>query len=273
MTHAWLPRAMCDVGCVRVEPVGAWRRMVRVLRATVRTLLVVILLPAIPLLAIPQPGRTRAVQLYCRLVLRCMGVRIAKLGGPIRNVPGVLIVSPHMSWIDAMVIYVLVPSTFVAKAELISWPGLGFVARVMNVIPIERTKLRRLPDVVEAVAARLRSGQSVVTFPEGTTWCGLAHGPFRPAFFQAAIDAGRPVQPLRLSYHRCDGRPSTAPAFVGDDTLGRSFARIVSAPTIRAHVHVEALQLPGDHRRDLAQRCQEAVRGTLDLRREHALAA
>ena len=37
--------------------------------------------------------------------------------------------------------------------------------------------------------------------------------------FQAAIDAGRPVQPLRLSYHHRDGSPSTVPAFIGDDTL------------------------------------------------------
>ena len=89
----------------------------------------------------------------------------------------------------------------------------------MKVIPIERDNLRRLPDVVGAVADRLRAGQTVVAFPEGTTWCGLGYGPFRPAMFQAAIDAGRPVQPLRLTYHHRDGSPSTVAAFIGDDTL------------------------------------------------------
>ncbi len=69
----------------------------------------------------------------------------------------------------------------------------------MKVIPIERASLRRLPDVVETVASRLRAGHTVVAFPEGTTWCGLAYGQFRPAMFQAAVDAGRPVQPLRLT--------------------------------------------------------------------------
>ena len=44
----------------------------------------------------------------------------------------------------------------------------------MKVIPIERASLRRLPEVVDAVADRLRAGQTVVAFPEGTTWCGLA---------------------------------------------------------------------------------------------------
>ena len=61
--------------------------------------------------------------------------------------------------------------------------------------------------MVCAVADRLRAGQTVVAFPEGTTWCGLAYGPFRPAMFQAAVDAGRPVQPLRLTYHHRDGQP------------------------------------------------------------------
>jgi 1-acyl-sn-glycerol-3-phosphate acyltransferase len=273
MTHAWLPRASCDDNCVRLEPVGGLGSTVRVVRATIRTVLVVALLPAIPLLAIPHPGQVRAIRLYCRILLLAMGIRVTKSGDPIRNVPGVLVVSPHMSWVDALVIYALMSGTFVAKAELIRWPGLGVIARVMNVIPIDRTELRRLPDVVGTVAARLRSGQTVVAFPEGTTWCGLAHGPFRPAMFQAAIDAGRPVQPLRLGYHYRDGRPSTAPAFVGSDTLARSFLRVVASRPTVAHVHVEALQLPGQHRRDLALRCQEAVRGPAGAHPEHALAA
>ena len=53
--------------------------------------------------------------------------------------------------------------------------AIGLVARIMKVIPIERASLRRLPGVVDAVARRLRAGQTVVAFPEGTTWCGW-HG-------------------------------------------------------------------------------------------------
>ena len=106
----------------------------------------------------------------------------------------------------------------------------------MKVIPIERTSLRRLPDVVAMVATRLRAGQTVVAFPEGTTWCGLAYGPFRPAMFQAAVDAGRPVQPLRLNYHHRDGSPSTVAAFVGDDTLIASIRRLVTARRTIVHV-------------------------------------
>ena len=116
--------------------------------------------------------------------------------------------------------------------------------------------------MVHAVAERLRAGRTVVAFPEGTTWCGLAYGPFRPAMFQAAIDAGRPVQPLRLSYHHRDGRASTAAAYIGDDSLLTSIRRLVTAQRTVVHVRVESLQLPGEDRRDLAARCEAAVRGT-----------
>ena len=47
--------------------------------------------------------------------------------------------------------------------------------------------------------------------------------------FQAAVDAGRPVQPLRLTYHHRDGTPSTVAAFIGDDTLMASIRRLVTA--------------------------------------------
>jgi hypothetical protein len=77
--------------------------------------------------------------------------------------------------------------------------------------------------------------------------------------FQAAIDAARPVQPLRLTYHHVDGSVSTAPAFVGDDTLFRSICRLLTVRRTVARVHVESLQLPGTNRRDLARRCQSAV--------------
>jgi 1-acyl-sn-glycerol-3-phosphate acyltransferase len=136
------------------------------------------------------------------------------------------------------------------------------MALIIKVIPIDRASLRQLPGVVDAVAARLSAGQTVVAFPEGTTWCGLASGPFYPAMFQAAVDTGRPVQPLRLRYHHRDGSVSTVPAYIGDDTLLRSIGRLMVARRTVARVYVESLQLPGVDRRELAQRCQAAIRTT-----------
>ncbi|OBI21581.1 lysophospholipase [Mycobacterium sp. E2327] len=251
--HAWLPRATCDSSCVRVGPASSQWRVV--LRVTLRVMLALVLAAVVPLALVPLPGQMRVQRFCCRVLLRCFGVRISVSGSPIRNLRGVLVVSPHMSWLDVFAIGSVLPGSFVARADLFG----ELAVRLLKIIPIERANLRRLPWVVETAARRLRAGQTVVAFPEGTTWCGVACGSFYPAMFQAAIDAGRPVQPLRLSYHHVDGGVSTAPAFVGDDTLWRSMCRLLAVRRTLAHVHVESLQLPGTDRRALARRCESAV--------------
>ncbi|OBJ25699.1 lysophospholipase [Mycobacterium colombiense] len=267
--HSWLPRASCDAGCVGAGDVVASRPLRSALRVTLRLTLALLLAPGLPLLAVPLPGRTRVQRIYCRLVLRCLGVRITVTGNPIRNLSGVLVVSPHMSWLDVFAIGSVLPGSFVARADMFTGPATGIVAHFLKIIPIERSSLRRLPGVVDAVARRLRAGQTVVAFPEGTTWCGRDRGAFYPAMFQAAIDAGRPVQPLRLTYHHVDGSPSTVPAFVGDETLLSSIRRLLVVPRTLARVHVESLQLPGTDRRALAGRCQSAVGAGTDRRAGH----
>jgi 1-acyl-sn-glycerol-3-phosphate acyltransferase len=266
--HAWLPRASCDVACLRAGGSEASRRLIVALRVTVRVSLALLLAPALLLVAIPLPGRSRAKHIYCRMMLWCLGVRVTVSGGPIRNLPGMLVVSDHMSWLDIVTIAAVLPTTrwraapasFVGRADVAANLVVRMMACIIKVIPIERASLRQLPAVVDAVAARLRAGQTVVVFPEGTTWCGLASGPFYPAMFQAAVDTGRPVQPLRLRYYHRDGRVSTVPAYIGDDTLLRSIGRLLVARRTVARVYVESLQLPGDDRRELARRCQAAIR-------------
>lgn len=267
--HPWLPRASCDAACVGAGDVVAPRRPRATLRVMLRLTLALLLAPGLPLLAVPLPGRTRVQRIYCRLVLRCLGVRITVTGNPIRNLSGVLVVSPHMSWLDVFAIGSVLPGSFVARADMFTGRATGVVARILKIIPIERSSLRRLPGVVDAVARRLRAGQTVVAFPEGTTWCGRDRGAFYPAMFQAAIDAGRPVQPVRLTYHHVDGSLSTVPAFVGDETLLSSIRRLLVVPRTLARVHVESLQLPGTDRRALAGRCQSAVGAGTSRRAGH----
>jgi 1-acyl-sn-glycerol-3-phosphate acyltransferase len=274
--HAWLPRATCDTDCLRVGGYQATRRLIVALRVARRIGLLLLLAPALPLLAGVIPGWSKSRKIYCRMLLWCLGVKTAVAGGPIRNLPGVLVVSDHMSWLDILTIGAALPSSrwrasplsFVARADVAGNAAVQMMARIVKVIPIERARLRQLPEVVATVAARLYAGHTVVAFPEGTTWCGLTgrthqgSGPFYPAMFQAAIDTGRPVQPLRLRYQHRDGQVSTVPAYIGDDTLLRSIGRLMVARRTVARIYVESLQLPGNDRRELARRCQAAIRVT-----------
>ena len=46
--HAWLPKASCDASCIRVDSVHISRPFVVVLRTTVRLIMTMLLLPALP---------------------------------------------------------------------------------------------------------------------------------------------------------------------------------------------------------------------------------
>jgi 1-acyl-sn-glycerol-3-phosphate acyltransferase len=281
--HAWLPRATCDTACIRAGGYDATRRAIVALRVARRLTLLALLAPALPLLAGVIPGWSKSRKIYCRLLLWCLGVKVDVSGGPIRNLPGVLVVSDHMSWLDILTIGATLPSSrwkaaplsFVARADVAATGAVKMMARIVKVIPIERARLRQLPEVVATVAARLYAGHTVVAFPEGTTWCGLSghshqgSGPFYPAMFQAAVDTGRPVQPLRLRYQHPDGSVSTVPAYIGDDTLLASIRRLMVARRTVARIYVESLQLPGEDRRELARRCQAAIRMTSTPRPDH----
>lgn len=255
--HAWLPVTSCTADCLRRgrsgRPVAEFVRVARRITATA------LVLSTLPMLLLPLPGRLAIQRRYCRAVLSCLGIRFTLSGDPIRNLRGMLVVSNHVSWVDVFAIGAVLPGSFVARADLTGWPVVGLAARLASVIPIDRRNLRQLPAVIEAVSRRLRDGRTVVVFPEGTTYCGPDHGRFRPALFQAAIDSGRPVVPVRLTYRDRDGHRSTAPAFFGDHSLWDSVLRIAREPRTTVEVHVRPLRLPTTDRGRLAAALSEAA--------------
>lgn len=259
--HAWLPRTSCGDLCIASGLGAAGHRALRILRAVRRITVAAIVLVVLPALAIPMPGHRYVKRSYCRMLLRSLGVRIAMSGGPVRNLRGMLVVSNHVSWTDAFAIGALLPGSFVARADLVDWPAVGWIARLAKVIPIERRHLRALPDVVSTAAGHLRDGRTVIAFPEGTTFCGRDFGRFRPALFQSAVDAARPVQPLSLRYRHCGGDHSTVTAFLGEDSLWESVKRIACARSVIVEIDVLPLELPGSERGELAARCEAAVNG------------
>lgn len=214
----------------------------------------------VPLMrALPAASRARCHRRLARTALRGIGIRMESESVP-RVPDGTLVVAGHVSWLDVLVLAAVVPGRFVARADLVTWPLLGAIARRVRVIPIDRDRLRALPATVATVGDRLAAGETVIAFPEGTTWCGRAFGRFRPALFQSAIDAGRPVLPLSVDYLDVAGGDSTVPAFVGTDTIVASMRRVVRCRGLRVRVTAGELQLPGGDRRELARRCEAQVR-------------
>lgn len=261
--HAWMPSSPCGSRCLPPKAPGASAVVV-----AIRWFLVASALMTAPLLTagcvMPQTWRTGLQRRYAAMLLRCVGLRLEVVDhrGKRRHEGGILVVAGHVSWTDVLVLSALHPASFVARADLLDWPILGSLARRMRIVPIDRHDLRALPGTVAATATRLRDGERVAAFPEGTTWCGRAYGGFRPALFQAAIDAECPVQPVSLRYTMRGGELTTGPCFVGEETIGGSIRRIIRHKGVVAEVRLAPIEYPGESRRDLAARCERAVRGS-----------
>lgn len=197
--------------------------------------------------------RGAALRTLARLMLASMGVRVERRGPAPR--PGSLLVANHVSWLDILVLLATAPVRLVAKGEVGEWPGIGSLTKLSGAIFLNRAKPKQLPRTVDEVAASLRAGRSVAVFPEGTTFCGVSQGRFRPAMFQAAIDASAPVVPTSINYD------STAAAFIGDDTLWDSVRRVAALRSLTVTlVTAPALRpAPGADRRALSRAAQTSL--------------
>ncbi|WP_073945818.1 lysophospholipid acyltransferase family protein [Streptomyces kebangsaanensis] len=251
----WLPSAPCTPRAC-VEATGPARAVPRaVLRLTLVAALVltgVVLSPLGRRIPADWVGR------WCRAVVRASGVRL-RITGTAPPTGGLLLVANHISWLDIPLLAAVRPARMLAKAEIRRWPVAGALAARGGTLFIERDRPRALPDTVAHIAEALRQGTAVAAFPEGSTWCGRAQGHFRRAVFQAALDAGVPVQPVRIRYRLAGGAAATAPAFVGDDSLLASLWRVASARGLVAEVEVRPVVPPGTHpdRRALARAAQQ----------------
>ena len=173
-------------------------------------------------------------------------------------------VANHVSWIDIFVINVLFPSRFVAKSEVRGWPLVGRLCAWTGTIFVQRANPRALRQTMAVMVAALRDGERVVVFPEGTSAAQGGMLPFRANLFEAAIEAGVPVQPVSIRYLDDCGRLHGAVEYIGTTSLLESMVAMLSGGPIHARlVILPAIDEHGADRRALAQRAHRAVADAL----------
>ena len=262
--HPWMPNSPCGPSCVT----GGTARRASLARVAMRLLAALVVLLGGLLVVAAKPvlrSNTRhAVRRWFACLVRAFGVRIEVHGDPkFQATPGrgVLVVSNHVSWLDSLVLDAVQPMAMVAKSDIKGWPLLGGLISAAGSVFIDRERLTRLPETVSDLTEALRAGLAIGTNPEGTTWCGISSGRFRPALLQAALDAGVPVRPVALRYRLADGTTARAAAFVGTEDLVTAMRRALRLRGLVVEVHVLPEIAPGraDNRRDLAKLAESAV--------------
>jgi 1-acyl-sn-glycerol-3-phosphate acyltransferase len=205
------------------------------------------------------------VREWSRRMLAIMGIELVVHGEVPTHGP-LLQVANHLSWLDILVMNAVHPSRFVSKADAQHWPLLGSLISGAGTLYIERESRRDAMRVVHRVAERLREGDVISVFPEGTTTDGRQLLPFHANLLQSAIAASAPALPMALRYlDRDSGQPHPGPVYIGDDTLVASVWRTLRSDTVQAVVRFGEPQRAGARdRRAWANDLRAAVQALLD---------
>src|SRR4249920_1380655 len=169
-------------------------------------LLTLVLLP-IYLLGVSlglQPVRRWMPVLYHRIVCIILGIKV-QVHGRRSEVTPTLYVCNHVSYLDIEVLGGLMPGSFVAKAEVATWPFFRTLAKAQRTIFIER-RSGKTSKSRDEMMERLNTGDNLMLFPEGTSSDGPRVLPFRSALFGVAQlrrnDKPIAVQSVAISYTR-----------------------------------------------------------------------
>ncbi|WP_436501878.1 lysophospholipid acyltransferase family protein [Actinokineospora sp. HUAS TT18] len=266
MSHAWMPTSPCGSQCLTGdEPTVGRARVVARLAGALGVLLASLLaLPVLPIIG--ARGRELLAKGIFRALLNAFGVKLQVTGElPPAKGRGALVTANHISWLDIAAVNAVRPMRALAKLDIRAWPVLGPIVAAAGSVFLDRENLRALPKTMNELAEAMRNGSQVYVCPEGTTWCGQGLGKFRHAVFQAAIDGGVPVRPLALRFRMADGRETSAPSFIGTETIIDSVMRVARLRGLVLELHILDEIAPGRaaNRRELAALAEAATSSAL----------
>ncbi len=158
----------------------------------------------ITVLLIPLTGSRKASLatprvLWAPALLKIGGVRLeVEQDVPLDfNKPHIFLMN-HQSMVDILIGFVVIKSNlrFIAKKVLAYVPCLGWYMVLMGMIFVDRRNTDRAIASLRRAGERIRSGASVIAFPEGTRSKDSRMLPFKKGVFMVAIEAGVPVVPV-----------------------------------------------------------------------------
>jgi 1-acyl-sn-glycerol-3-phosphate acyltransferase len=144
----------------------------------------------------------RLARVWAKGITRFAGVRIlTDVRVPLDPKRPYVFMSNHASTVDIWALYVAlpIPVRMLAKKQLAAIPLLGWAMWAGRFIFIDRHNAVSARRSIERARERIRGGESVLIFPEGTRTRDGALLPFKKGGFHLALEAGVPIVPVALS--------------------------------------------------------------------------
>ena len=138
------------------------------------------------------------VKCWARLTASLLGMNI-RVKGTVPESPFFL-VSNHISYLDILFLWTQVDATFVSKAEVQNWPLIGYIAKSLGTIFIQRRNKKELLSVNQQILNQLKKEHGLIVFPEGTSSDGSDILPFRSALLEPLMVKDAKVIVAYLSY-------------------------------------------------------------------------
>jgi 1-acyl-sn-glycerol-3-phosphate acyltransferase len=210
---------------------------------------------------------------YHRQVVKIVGIRL-NIEGEVAREQGVLLISNHVSWLDITVLSAVAPVSFVAKQEVSTWPFVKWLAKLQRSVFVDRNRKSEVTGKANEILARLKAGDHVVLFAEGTSSDGNGVVPFKTPLFAAAKPSGHTeggddlcAQTLALTYTRLHGIPlcrrgRPVVAWYGDMDLASHAWRLLGLGPLDANIRIGP-PVPLDDfadRKELARYAEARVR-------------
>ncbi len=158
-------------------------------------------LAAVLLLRVSQRRAAFFPRTWSRIVTAIAGVRVRVEGaGNVEPDRPYIFAANHQSQFDIFALQGYFPFDFrwLAKQELFRIPVFGRAMLRSGHIPVDRGNRRKAARSLEAAAGRIRSGTSVIIFPEGTRSVDGRLGEFKAGAMVLAVKAGVPVVPVAI---------------------------------------------------------------------------
>lgn len=138
---------------------------------------------------------------WCEILIGSTGSTVEVVG--LENIPqegSVLFVSNHQGYFDIPILLQYLPKSlgFLAKIEIKKWPVIGKWLLCLEGVFIDRNDIRQSLTAIKTTTEALKSGQSIVIFPEGTRSKSSELGAFKPGSLKPAQRANVPIVPITI---------------------------------------------------------------------------